>query len=101
MLIRFAAEGARVAGLDLDSGLNAETATLAGEGFTALSGDVASAKDVAAAVEKCGPVDILINNAATVSGDGLLHQVTEQVWDRISDVCLKSVFLCTMRFYPE
>jgi 3-oxoacyl-[acyl-carrier protein] reductase len=98
--IRFTAEGAHVTGLDIDPGLNAETAKLAGERFTALSGDVASAIDVAAAVEQCRPVDILINNAATVSGDGLLHQVTEEVWDRVSDVCLKSVFLCTKAVLP-
>jgi NAD(P)-dependent dehydrogenase (short-subunit alcohol dehydrogenase family) len=100
MAIRFVAEGARVTGLDLDAGLNAETARLAGEGFIACSGDVASAKDVASAVEQCGPVDILINNAATVAGDGLLHQVSEQAWDRVSEVCLKSVFLCTRAVLP-
>ncbi len=98
--IRFAAEGAHVSGLDLDSVLNRETAALAGERFTALSGDVAVAADVAAAVEQCGPVDILINNAATVAGDGLLHGVTEQAWDRVSNVCLKSVFLCTKAVLP-
>ena len=98
--IRFAAEGAHVSGLDLDSVLNRETAALAGERFTALSGDVAVAADVAAAVEQCGPVDILINNAATVSGDGLLHEVTEEAWDRVSNVCLKSVFLCTKAVLP-
>jgi 3-oxoacyl-[acyl-carrier protein] reductase len=98
--IRFVKEGARVTGLDVDSGSNAETATLAGERFTAVTGDVASNADVAAAVGQCGPVDILINNAATVLGDGLLHQVTEQVWDRVSEVCLKSVFLCTRAVLP-
>ena len=100
MAIRFAGEGARVTGLDLDAGRNAETGRLAGEGFIAFSGDVASAKDVASVVEQCGPVDILINNAATVSGDGLLHQVTEETWNRVSEVCLKSVFLCTRAVLP-
>ena len=98
--ICFAKAGGRVAGLDLDAGLNAETAALAGERFTAIEGDVASAGDVAACVERCGPVDILVNNAATVAGDGLLHEVTEEAWDRVSAVCLKSIFLCTRAVLP-
>ncbi len=100
MAVGFAARGAHVTGLDLDSDLNSETAALAGKRFVALSGDVACAADVNAAVEQSGSVDILINNAATVSGDGLLHQVTEETWNRVSDVCLKSVFLCTKAVLP-
>ncbi len=99
--IRFTRAGARVAGLDTDVKLNAETAALAGERFTGVEGDVASAADVAACVERCGPVDILVNNAATVAGDGLLHEVTEQAWDRVSSVCLKSIFLCTKAVLPS
>ena len=100
MAICFAQAGAQVTGLDLDSILNAETATAAGERFTAMEGDVASAADVSGCVERCGEVDILINNAATVAGDGLLHEVTEQAWDRVSSVCLKSIFLCTKAVLP-
>lgn len=100
MAIRFAGAGARVTGLDIDSRLNLETAVLAGKRFTALEGDVASAADVAACVERCGEVDILVNNAATVAGDGLLHEVSEEAWDRVSGVCLKSIFLCTRAVLP-
>ncbi len=104
MAICFAQAGAHVTGLDLDSRLNGDTAALAGGRFTAMEGDVASAADVTACVERCvercGPVDILVNNAATVAGDGLLHEVTEQAWDRVSSVCLKSIFLCTKAVLP-
>jgi len=98
--IRFAQAGARVTGMDVDSKLNAETAGLAGDRFVALEGDVSSAADVTACVTLCGPVDILVNNAATVAGDGLLHEVTEEAWDRVSSVCLKSIFLCTKAVLP-
>ena len=98
--IRFAQAGARVTGMDVDSKLNAETAGLAGDRFAALEGDVSSAADVTACVTLCGPVDILVNNAATVAGDGLLHEVTEEAWDRVSSVCLKSIFLCTKAVLP-
>ena len=98
--IRFAQAGARVTGMDVESKLNAETAGLAGDRFVALGGDVSSAADVTACVTRCGPVDILVNNAATVAGDGLLHEVTEEAWDRVSSVCLKSIFLCTKAVLP-
>lgn len=98
--LRFTHEGAHVAGMDVDSELNAQTAALAGERFTALQGDVSSASDVVACIARCRPVDILVNNAATVAGDGLLHEVTEEAWDKVSSVCLKSIFLCTKAVLP-
>ncbi len=100
MAVRFAQAGARVAGLDVDVTRNVQTLELVGGSFTAITGDVASSADVAAAVEQCGPVDILINNAATVTGDGLLHEVSESAWDRVTGVCLKSIFLCTKAVLP-
>ena len=35
-----------------------------------------------------------------MAGDGLLHEVTEEAWDRVSSVCLKSIFLCTKAVLP-
>ncbi|MBW2028966.1 MAG: hypothetical protein DRG63_11315 [Deltaproteobacteria bacterium] len=46
------------------------------------------------AVTKFGGLHILVNNAATMAPKPLLEQ-TEQEWDRVMDVNLKSVFLCT------
>jgi 3-oxoacyl-[acyl-carrier protein] reductase len=41
-----------------------------------------------------GPIDVLVNNAA-VSMDGLLMMLPETSWDRVLDVNLKGVFLCS------
>lgn len=68
--------------------------------FTHHDGDVASASDVARIFSETGPIDILVNNAAITTGDGLLHEVTEASWDRVVDVCLKSVFLCSKAALP-
>jgi 3-oxoacyl-[acyl-carrier protein] reductase len=100
MAVAFAIAGARVTGFDLDSEANAGTASLIGSGFTAITGDVASAEDVSRAMGTLSVTDVLIHNAATVNGDGLLHQVSEAAWDRISAVCIKSVFLCTKAVLP-
>lgn len=78
--VRFAAEGARVVPLDIDGADRA---------------DVSNAADVARAFERAGDVDILVNNAATWQGDGILDEVSEQDWDRIIAVCLKGVYLCS------
>lgn len=95
---RFAAEGARVVSLDVDREGNAQTASLIREGgglCEPVEADVAVAADVERAFRIAGPVDILVNNAAIWSGDGLLHEVSEPEWDRIVAVCLKGVYLCS------
>jgi 3-oxoacyl-[acyl-carrier protein] reductase len=101
MALAFCDAGASVTGFDIDEDRNAETASLAGSGFLAVTGDVACAQDVERAVADRGPVDVLINNAASVAGDGLLHEVSEDTWDRITAVCSKSVFLCTRAVLPS
>jgi 3-oxoacyl-[acyl-carrier protein] reductase len=60
--------------------------------------DVSSASDVdrlvAAAIAAYGRIDILVNNAG-IARDQLLLRMTEEDWDRVISVDLKSVFLCT------
>lgn len=96
----FAAEGARVVSLDIDEAANQETAALiraSGGRCEAVCADVATGVGVDRAFRLAGRVDILVNNAACWSGDGFLHDVTEEDWDRILAVSLKGVFLCTHR----
>jgi 3-oxoacyl-[acyl-carrier protein] reductase len=50
---------------------------------------------VTSAFESAGPIDILVNNAASVQGDGYLMQLSGEAWDRVIAICLKSVFLCS------
>lgn len=65
------------------------------KGFVALKCDVASAKEVEKAIEfiksKFGGVDILVNNAA-ISMQKLIQDMTEDEWDRVFDVNIKSMF---------
>ena len=46
-----------------------------------------------------GPVDILINNAGT-NIRGAIHELSEQDWDAVIDLNLKSPFLVTRKFGP-
>jgi 3-oxoacyl-[acyl-carrier protein] reductase len=98
--VRFAAAGSRVVSLDTDEAGNAQTASMilaTGGRFEPVEGDVSIAADTDRAFNVAGNVNILINNAATVAGDGFLHNLREEDWDRVVDVCLKSVFFCCRR----
>ncbi len=94
----FAAEGAHVVCVDWNAKSNEETASLiAAEGGSseAFAADVSSESDVVRVFAAAGPVDILINNAASVEGDGSLLDLSGEAWDRVLAICLKSVFLCS------
>jgi len=60
--------------------------------------DVSSSSEVerlvAEAMAAYGRIDILVNNAG-IAQDQLLLRMTEEEWDRVLAVDLKSVFLCT------
>jgi 3-oxoacyl-[acyl-carrier protein] reductase len=64
----------------------------------AVLADVGSSKDVARLVETAistfGKIDILVNNAG-ISRDQLLIRMSDEDWDRVININLKSVFLCT------
>jgi 3-oxoacyl-[acyl-carrier protein] reductase len=68
-----------------------------GQGLVCLA-DVSQAADVARLVEETlvafSRIDILVNNAG-IARDQLLLRMSEEDWDKVIDVDLKSVFLCT------
>lgn len=105
---RFAAEGARVAILDID-GPAAEAAargleTAGGEPHLGLACDVADKqaciKAVEAVMAKFGQIDILINNAGVTQPVKLLD-ITPQDWDRIQDVNLKGILFLSQAVIPH
>jgi 3-oxoacyl-[acyl-carrier protein] reductase len=63
-----------------------------------VTGDVSSSEDVARLVEKAagtfGRIDILVNNAG-VARDQLIMRMSDEDWDTVLNIDLKSVFLCT------
>jgi Dehydrogenases with different specificities (related to short-chain alcohol dehydrogenases) len=96
---RLAAEGATVAVVDLAADRCApvvEEIRQAGGAAAAFECDVADAARVDAMVDavigEFGRVDVLVNNAG-ITRDNLLFRMSEQDWDQVLDVNLKSVFL--------
>jgi NAD(P)-dependent dehydrogenase (short-subunit alcohol dehydrogenase family) len=94
---RFAAEGARVRCIDMDSGRAQAAAAAAGPAAEAVVADVTSAADVARAL--AGRIDVLVNNTLTVTGDNLVT-VDEESWRRDLDGTLTSAYLCIRAVLP-
>jgi len=76
----------------------------AGRDALLLQGDVTSPEDVrgmAGEIEDhYGRVDILVNNAGSMVERATLAEMTEEVWDRVMNVNLKSVYLCSQAVLP-
>ena len=107
--VRVAEEGARVVVADLDEAWGKESISLieqaGGEG-TLIVGDVATSEGaeqaVARAIERFGGLDVLVNNAGIAQYD--LEDTwnsSEEIWDQILRVNLKSVFLCCKAAIPH
>lgn len=98
----FAHEGARVAIVDIDQGRGSRVANeinaLNPGRAISVACDVSSAasveKMVQTVVQEFGGVDILVNNAAWTDHK-TLFDITEEEWDRVMNVCLRSVWYCT------
>ena len=104
--ILFAREGAKVLCVDAELGRAEETAkAIAGEGHAAqaLAADVTRAADCRAMVEhavaRWGGLDILHNNVGVESRLDLM-ETTEQEWDRVMAIDLKSMLLATQAAIP-
>jgi NAD(P)-dependent dehydrogenase (short-subunit alcohol dehydrogenase family) len=106
--LAFAREGARVAVADVTEDANRETARmiedLGGE-VLAVTCDVSKADDVRraidATVEAFGRLDVAFNNAGIEHAPTPTHEIDEELWDRILDVDLRSVFLCMKYEVPR
>lgn len=93
---RFAEEGARVACIDVDSAAAERVAAEIGANALPIRADVGGAAEVGAAVaatqERFGAPHILINNAGTTHRNKPLLEVTEEEFDRVFRVNVKSIF---------
>lgn len=98
---KFAAEGAGVVVADISAeAVQAFVQELQSGGHAALgvAVDVTDAADVErmieATLERFGRLDCLVNNAG-ITDDAQLLNMDESQWDRVIDVNLKGVYLCT------
>ena len=89
----FASEGAKVFIADINEAKGAAAAAEIGGTFVKC--DVSKTEDVKAAVAACGKIDILYNNAGIywAGHDARLTDVSEDDWDKVIAVNLRSVFL--------
>ena len=93
----FAAEGARVVGVDLTPG---------SEGELAIEADVTDEGQVEALYRRVrddlGRVDVLFNNAGiNPNDDTTVTETSLDAWQRVQDVNVRSVFLCCKHGIPH
>ena len=105
--VLFAREGAAVLAVDNRPEAAEETAAIiADEGgeCRVIAADVSQRADVERMVQECiaryGRVDVLHNNVGIVEGGGPV-EASEESWDRVHDVNLKSVYLTCKAAIPQ
>jgi NAD(P)-dependent dehydrogenase (short-subunit alcohol dehydrogenase family) len=103
----FAREGAKVVGGDINAADGNKTiASIRSEGKEAIfvETDVARSDQVRALVETAvkayGGVDVLFSNVGVVIGNRVAD-ISEEEWDHVMAVNLKSMFLCCKYVIPE
>ena len=104
--VLFAREGARVYGADINPAAAEDTKSIIGkEGgkCEVQQADVSDSKQVGSLVGRCmetyGTIDILVNNVGIVEVGGPV-ELSEESWDRIMAVNVKSVFLTCKHCLP-
>jgi 3-oxoacyl-[acyl-carrier protein] reductase len=101
----FAEEGAKLVIADIDEIRAKSVAKEIGSRAIATSADVSKSADVVAmmqtAVSNFGGIDILVNNAGVTHKNQSLMTVSEEEFDRIYAVNVKSIYLTTLAVVPE
>ena len=107
----FAAEGAKIVVADVNKEGGEETvAQVAASGGEAIfiHTDVTNSALISVMVkqtrERWGRIDILYNNAAATElcnvHDRPVHELDEEIWDKMIDISLKGVYLCSKYVLP-
>lgn len=106
-VLAFAAEGAMVGLIDIKTEeIDQIAAQIRAEGgrALALACDVSKSAEVNQSVEAVAAefetVDILVNNAGLLKSTTPLEEITEEEWDLVLDVNLKSMFLFSRTVLP-
>ena len=101
----FAEEGAKLVVADIDEIRAKSVAKDIGSRAIAAAVDISKGADVAAmvqtAVSSFGGIDILVNNAGITHKNQSLMTVSEEEFDRIYAVNVKSIYLTTLAVVPE
>lgn len=104
---RLAREGASVVLADVNlADIQRAAASLAVEGLPVapVRADVSSREDagamIRAAEERFGGLDILVNNAGIAGRAAPIEEITDEDWDTMMVVDLKSVYLCCQAAIP-
>lgn len=101
----FAEEGAKLVVADIDETRAASAAREIGTRAVAVTADVARSADVAAmvqaAVSHFGGLDVVVNNAGVTHRNQSLMTVSEEEFDHIYAVNVKSIYLTTLAAVPE
>lgn len=92
----FVANGDRVVIADIDT--DAATAAAASLECDAVQVDIADPDSVAAALDRAGDVDVLVNNAGLIAIGGLLVDLSPDDFDRVVRVNFRGTFLMTQAF---
>ena len=102
---KFVAEGARVMIADLNGEAAAALADELGEAAVACAVDVAKGESVDAmrdaALKAFGRVDILVNNAGVTHLPTPMEEISEEDFDRVAAVNMKSVYLTARALVPH
>ncbi|SRR5579883_186502 len=106
---RFAEEGAKLIVNDIDDKgghrVAAEIEKAQGQGSALylradVSDNAAMGKLVAQSLERFGRLDIMVNNAGTTHRNGPMLDVSEEIFDRVFAVNVKSIYLAALHVVP-